>query len=84
MHGSCSSQDEVWPQVHRFRQDVLLCHANETQTTGCGETSNLSKGYPRVTGRKAAASECEVGVYPFRVSSAKLFLPRGKTKVREQ
>lgn len=24
VHVSWSSQDEVWPQVHRFRQDVLL------------------------------------------------------------
>lgn len=64
-----------------------LCHANETQSTGYGDTeiSSLSKGYQRVTGRKAAASSIgEVQVYPFRVSPAKLFLQRGKTEVSEQ
>lgn len=84
MHVSWSSQDEAWPQVHRFRQDVLLCHASEAQSTGYGEISSLSKGYQRVTGRKGASSMYEVQVNPFRVSPAKLFLQRGKTKVREQ
>lgn len=63
-----------------------LCHTNETQSTGYGDTeiSSLRKGYQGVTGRKAASSIGEVQVYPFRVSPAKLFLQRGKTKVSEQ
>lgn len=86
MHVSPISEDEAWPQVHGFRQDVLLCHANETQSTGYGDTeiSSLSEGYQRVTGRKAASSVCEVQVCPFRVSPAEFFLQRGKIKVREQ
>lgn len=44
MHVSWSSKKKmrVWPEVHRFSQDVLLCHADEVQSTGYGEISNLS------------------------------------------
>lgn len=43
----------VWPKVHRFRQDVLYCNANEIQSTGYRGDFNLSvratKGSLKVT-----------------------------------
>lgn len=68
----------VWPKVQRFRQDALLCHANEIQSTGYGENSNLS-----VRATKGSLKEkllllyVKYKLYPSRASPAKLLPSRG-------
>lgn len=69
----------VWPKVHRFRQDVLLCHASEIQSTGYGEISNVS-----VRATKGSLKEklllllyVKYKLYPSRVSPAKVLPSKG-------
>lgn len=56
----------VWPKVHRFRQDVLFCNANEIQSTGYGGDSNLSV--------RATKGSLEFTVHEVQIPPEKLFL----------